>query len=475
MVFFVLTAAPQAGFGSYFLPLQIGARETAFPALNRLAFRVTVLSFVVMVGSSFLSPTSRGLSVWIAGVVLFCLASLGTAINFAVTVIDLRGNGMSLPRLPLTVWAWFVNALLSMLIFSTLLASCTLLLADRLAGTHFFRALAIAPAPIAAVLPGAAPQALWQRLFWFFAQAQVYVAMLPCFGLVSHLLATLARRPVWKERAVVVALCAVGLCGFCIWGEHMFSSGLNPYSPLAFAALASSLGVPAAVLVISWFATLWKARLRLTTSALFSLGFVSLFLAGGLSGMLMARSGLARTAPSGDFVTGHFHLVMGISATFALLAALFFWFPKMFGRRLNESLGKLHFWLTFAGVYCVFLPMHWLGLASANPSVSAGQRGGVQSLISAAALGTIVAQLIFLCNLVWSLARGEKVEERNPWRATTLEWSVASPPPADDFGVSVPTVYRGAYEFSAAVRANARLAGQDFRPQHLAPDEAAVS
>jgi len=481
MVFFVLTAAPQAGFGNYFLPLQIGAREIAFPGLNRVTLVATVLSFGIIAASFFLPTAEAGLNLWIIGVAVFCLASLANAVNFSVTVIDQRGAGMTLPRLPLTVWAWFINALLGMLIFSILLASSVLLLADRFAGTHFFsysmRTYLAVPAPVVpAAFLEAVQQALWQRLFWFFAQAQVYVAMLPCFGIVTHLLATFARRPVWKERAVALALCAVGVCGFCIWGEHMFSSGLNPDSPLVFAVLAASLGLPAFVLVLSWLGTLWKARLQLTTAALFSVGFVALFLTGGVSGVLLARSDIARVAASSNFVTGHFHLVMGISATFALLAALFFWFPKMFGRRLNETLGKAHFGLTFAGVYCVFLPMHWLGLAQTReipggPLASAE----VPTFISVAMMVTIAAQLIFLWNLAWSLLRGEKAAGCNPWRATTLEWSVPSPPPPGDFGATIPAVYRGAYEFG--VPAASEVSGcfrEDFRPQYLAPDEAAA-
>ena len=476
MVFFVLTAAPQAGFGGYFLPLQIGAREMAFPAISRLAFWATVLSFAIITSSFFLPAAESGLDLWIVGAALFCLAGLASAINFTVTVVDLRGAGMTLPRLPLTVWAWFINALLSMLIFSILLASSTLLLSDRLAGTHFFYFYTYVPVPGAVTLPVEFQQVLWQRLFWFYAQAQVYVAMLPCFGFVTHLLATFARRPVWKERAVVLAICAVGVFGFCIWGQHMFLSGLNPYSPLVFAVLASSLGLPASILVFSWFGTLWKARLQLTTAALFSLGFVALFLTGGVSGVLLARSDIARVAASSDFVTGHFHLVMGISATFAMLAALFFWFPKMFGRRLNESLGKLHFGLTFAGVYCVFLPMHWLGLVQNGNPVNHAANSSALGLISIAIVITIAAQLVFLLNFGWSLVRGEKVTECNPWRATTLEWSVPCPPPPDDFGATIPPVYRGAYEFGGptAAAGSGRRPHEDFRPQHLAPDEAAA-
>src|SRR5712671_2707656 len=468
MVFLVLTAAPQAGFGNYFLPLQIGAREMAFPKLNMLAFWTTVASLLGLT-IAFLIPSHPAITLWIVSVAIFCAASLANALNFSVTVIDLRAQGMTLPRLPLTVWAWFINAILGMLIFSILLAACVCLLSDRLLGTHFFSLLDF----IANQPPGAIANAvpiLWQRLFWFFAQAEVYVAMLPCFGLVTHLVSTFSRKPVWKERLVVLALCGVGVFGFCVWGQHMFSSGMNPFSPLVFSLLASSLGLPATILLVSWLGTLWNARIQLNTAMLFTLGFISLFLSGGLSGIFLARHDLAAAAVSDDFVTGHFHLVMGVAATFAILGALFFWFPKMFGRRLNEPLGKIHFWLTFVGVYCVFMPMHWLGLI-AHTNLYSGSRiaaiaaivGPVRAFITFAILLTVFAQGIFLINFLWSLFRGKRTEECNPWRATTLEWSVSSPPPAEDFGQTDPVVYRGAYEFSVPEVA------EDFVPQPLAP------
>jgi len=254
----------------------------------------------------------------------------------------------------------------------------------------------------------------------------------------------------------------------------MFSSGLNPFSPLVFSVLAASLGVPAAILVVSWLATLWKARIQLNTSLLFALGFVSLFLSGGISGIFLARHGIASWAVSEDFVAGHFHLVMGVAATFAILAALFFWFPTLFGRRLNESLGRTHFWLTFAGVYCVFMPMHWMGLVSqsaknagAKLSFIAAWIGPARSFITAGILVTIFAQGIFLFNFLWTLLRRERVEEGNPWRATTLEWMEASPPPPGEHGNREPAVYRGAYEFGVPG------VSDDFIPQHVAPDRVA--
>ena len=469
MVFLVLTAAPQAGFGNYFLPLQIGAREMAFPTLNLIALLATGASLLGLT-TTFLIPSHPAITLWIVSVAIFCTASLLNALNFSVTTIDLRAPGMTLPRLPLTVWAWFINAILGMLIFSILLAACVCLLSDRLLSTHFFPLLNFIANQPPGVIANAVP-IVWQRLFWFFAQAEVYVAMLPCFGLITHLVSTFSRKPVWKERLVVPALCGVGLFGFCVWGQHMFSSGMNPFSPLVFSLLASSLGPPATILLISWFGTLWNARVQLNTAMLFALGFISLFLSGGLSGIFLARHDLAAAAVSDDFVTGHFHLVMGVAATFAILGALFFWFPKLFGRRLNETLGKIHFWLTFAGVYCVFMPMHWLGLIAHSRILSGSSLASVtaagsamHSFITVAILLTVFAQGLFLINFLWSLFRGEKVLECNPWRATTLEWSVPSSP-ADDFGPTDPVVYRGAYEFGVPDVA------EDFVPQHIAPEQ----
>src|SRR6266852_6028235 len=304
MVFPVLTAAPQAGFGNYFLPLQIGAREMAFPILNRLSFWATAASLLGLT-IAFLVAPETGITFWIASVAIFSLASLCNGINFSVTTIDLRARGMTLPRLPLTVWAWFINAILSTLIFSILLAASVCLLSDRLLSTHFFPSLNFLAGQPANFVANFLP-VLWQRLFWFFAQAEVYIAMLPCFGLVTHLLSTFSRKPVWMERLVVLALCGVGVFGFCVWGQHMFASGMNPFSPLVFSLLASSLGLPAAILLISWLGTLWNARLQLNTSMLFAIGFVSLFLAGGISGIFLAGRDLAAasTSRSARFIFG---------------------------------------------------------------------------------------------------------------------------------------------------------------------------
>jgi cytochrome c oxidase subunit I len=469
MVFFVLTAAPQMGFGNFLLPLQIGAEEMAFPVLNCLSLWLTVGSLVGMTASFFV-PLGQGIDLWLASAAIFSIAALISALNFCVTTIELRTQGLTLPRMPVTVWAWFVNAILSLLIFSVLLAGCTGILSDRVLGSNFFSSSAfLAQQPHNLVREGSLP-VLWQRLFWYFAQAQVYVAMLPCFGIITHLIATFSRKPVWKERLVVLAACSVGVIGFCVWGYHMFATGMNPYAPLVFSVLASSLGIPAAFLLASWLGTLWSARIRYTTSALFALGFISLFIAGGLSGIFLARHDLARAAVSEDFVIGHFHLVMGVAATFAILAGLFFWFPKLFGTRLNETLGNFHFWLTFTGVYCIFMPMHWMGLLRQSNLLPAAQRAAlassgasIRTLITIATIWTVAAQLLFVVNFFGSLLHRKKSEVDNPWEASTLEWSLPSPAPTENFGEQQPVIYRGAYEFAGTFT-------DRFAPQHLAPE-----
>jgi len=469
MVFFVLTAAPQLGFGSFLLPLQIGAEEMAFPKLNCLSLWLTVISLVGMT-ASFFRPIDQGIDVWLISAAVFGVAALLCAVNFSVTTITLRTKGMSLPRMPVTVWAWFVNAILSMLIFSVLLAGCTVILSDRLLGSNFFSSAAfLAQQPVSIVRQASLP-VLWQRLFWYFAQAEVYVAMLPCFGIITHLVATFSRKPVWKERLVVLAICGVGVIGFCVWGYHMFATGMNPYAPLVFSVLASSLGIPAAFLLASWLGTLWNGRTRYTTSLLFAIGFISLFIAGGLSGLFLARHDLARGAVTQEFVIGHFHLVMGVAATFAILAGLFFWFPKLFARRMDETLGKIHFWLTFAGVYCIFMPMHWMGLLTQSNLLPAAQRMAVASagesirtLVTVATIWTVAAQVLFVANFFGSLFRRTTGQTDNPWHATTLEWSISSPVPLDNFGSQAPVVYRGAYELAGP-------SAEEFAPQHLSPE-----
>jgi cytochrome c oxidase subunit 1 len=492
MVFMVLTTAPQSGFGNYFLPIQIGAADMAFPVLNMLSFWVTFVSLLVL-GSAFFvtggAPLSgwtaypplsalgqitgpgegTGQTMWVLGVGIFCLAALLGSLNFITTTLDLRTKGMTLSRLPLTVWAWLITAVLSLLSFGVLLAACVLLLLDRTAGTSFFipGGLVVTDTPIINHKGGS--PLLWQHLFWFFGHPEVYIAILPGMGVASHILSTFSRKPVFGYKAMVMAMSAIGFLGFMVWGHHMFMSGMSPYSAFAFSMLTMCIGVPSAIKTFNWLGTLWGGKIHFTTSMLLALGFVSLFVTGGLSGLFLAQPSIDLYMHDTYFVVAHFHLIMGVAAIFGIFAATYFWYPKMYGRMMGERLGKVHFWITFIGVYCIFMPMHFLGLAG-HPRRYADTTGvnflavlhPVHVFITFAAMITIAAQLLFVFNLFWSMKRGRKAAE-NPWNATTLEWSVSSPPPFDNFGGVEPVVYHAAYEYSVPG------ATEDFIPQHLAP------
>src|SRR5437588_2541511 len=482
MVFFVLTTAPQGGFGNYFLPIQIGADDMAFPTLNMLSFWVTLVGFVVLVMSFFVAegapiggwtaypPLSAiasagpgqgtGMNLCIISIAIFCVGSLLGALNFITTLLNMRAKGMSLMRMPLTCWAWFTTAVLALLAFPVLLAAGVLLLLDRIAGTSFFipgglyvSGLLSGSNPNFPLHTGGSP-ILWQHLFWFFGHPEVYIAILPGMGATSHILATFARKPIFGYRAMVFAIFAIGLLGFFVWGHHMFISGMSPYSAVAFSILTLSIGVPSAVKTFNWLGTLWGARIRFTTPMLFALGFVSVFVAGGITGLVLGQTSLDFFFHDTYFVTAHFHLVMGVASIFGMFAATYFWFPKMFGRMMNETLGKLHFWITFLGVYAIFVPFHAMGMlgmprryAQFSEYEFLKNSKGLVTFVTVAAIITVTIQIVFYFNLVWSLFWGKKASD-NPWEATTLEWTTATPPPHDNFAGHVPVVYRGPYEFS---------------------------
>jgi len=494
MVFMVLTTAPQSGFGNYFLPIQIGAADMAFPVLKMLSFWTTFLSLLVMIAAFFVSggapiggwtsypPLSAlgemagpgqgaGETLWIVGLAIFCGASLMGALNFITTLIDLRAKGMTLGRLPLTCWTWFVTAILGLLAFGVLLAACILLLLDRLAGTSFFVPGGLVITDQVVTWHKGGSPLLWQHLFWFFGHPEVYIAILPGMGVASHLLSTFSRKPVFGYRAMVGAVCGIGFLGFCVWGHHMFISGMSPYSAFAFSLLTMTIGVPSAIKTFNWLGTLWGGKIQFNVAMLFALGFVSLFVSGGLSGLFLAQPSLDLYLHDGYFVVAHFHLIMGVAAIFGMFAGMYFWFPKMFGRFLHEGIGKVHFWFTFVGVYAIFMPMHFLGLAGhprryfdTTAVAFLGPLQPVHVFISIAAFITITAQFLFLFNFFWSLKAGKEAKEENPWHATTLEWSIPSPPPHDNFGGVEPVVYHGPYEFSVPGAAD------DYIPQHLAPN-----
>jgi cytochrome c oxidase subunit 1 len=489
MVFFVLSTVPQNGFGSYFLPLQLGASETSFPKLNLAGFWITLLSFLVLVSAFFVpgggslagwtqyAPLSAlaatgpgqgtGTDLWLASIGLFCLGSVLSAFNFIITTLRKRAPGMSLMRMPLTCWAWFVTAFLILLAFCILLIAAVMLLSDRHAGTSFFvpGGLIVSGRPVDH--SGGSPL-LWQHLFWFFGHPEVYIAVLPAMGVTSHLLSVFARKPVFGYKAMVGATIAIGALGFMVWGHHMFVSGMNPSAGFAFSTLTTAIAVPSAVKTLNWLGTIYGGRIRFATPMLFAVGFVSLFISGGLTGPLLAQPALDAYVHDTYFVVAHFHLIMAMAGIFAVFAATYFWFPKMFGRMMNERLGALHFWITLFGAYAIFMPMHLLGIAGHPRRYSeltgvqyVAAMAPLQRFITVAAVVTICGQVLFLVNFFWSLRKGP-VADANPWQCTTLEWTLPSPAPSAGFKGQEPAVVRGPYEYG-------ERGERDFAMQDAAP------
>jgi cytochrome c oxidase subunit I len=473
MVFFVLTTAPQGGFGNYFLPIQIGAPDMAFPVLNMLSFWTTFVGFVVIIAAFFVTggaplhgwtgyaPLSAlpsagpgeqlGADLWITSIAIFCVASLMGALNFITTTLDLRAKGMTLMRMPLTVWSWFITAILGLLAFGVLLSAGILLLMDRNLGTSFYVPLVVVNGQIMGHKGGS--PLLWQHLFWFFGHPEVYIAILPGMGVASQVLSTFSRKPIFGYRAMVYAMLSIGFFGFMVWGHHMFMSGMSPYSAFAFSILTMCIGVPSAIKTFNWLGTMYKGRIRFHTPMLYAIGFVSLFVSGGLSGPFLAQPVLDIQLHDTYFVVGHFHLIMGVAAIFGMFAATYYWFPKMFGRMMNERWGKIHFFLTLAGTYAIFMPMHYLGMAGGTRRYSQYTEVAylqklmpLHQFMTYAAFITIGAQFIFVINLFWSMFKGPKASD-NPWEATTLEWTTATPPPHDNFGGVTPVVNHGPYEY----------------------------
>ena len=474
MVFFVLTTAPFAGFGNYFLPIQVGAEDMAFPRINMTSFWVTLLAFLVLIsafvvgdgpplsGWTAYAPLSAvgkdagpgqgvGQTLWAVSITLFCVAQLLGALNFITTTLDLRTKGMSLARMPYSTWAWFITSVIGLIAFAVLMPACILLILDRVAGTSFFIPAGLVISDRLQPHAGGSPL-LWQHLFWFFGHPEVYIAILPGFGIISHILPVFARKPLLGPRVLIACLVSIAFLSYTVWGHHMFLSGMNPFSATLFSVPTLIITIPATIVTLLWIGTIYGAKLRFTTPALFCLGFVSVFVSGGISGFFLAQPSIDTYLHGTYFVVGHFHFVMGVAAMFGIFAATYFWAPKMFGHMMSETLGKWHFWLTFIGVYCVFMPMHYLGLAGNVRRYSAFTDDYLKPLIplhrfiTVAALCTGAAQLIFLFNLIRTRLRGPKAPD-NPWEATSLEWSTTSPPPFDNFGGRPPVVQHGPNEY----------------------------
>jgi cytochrome c oxidase subunit I len=474
MVFFVLTNAPFAAFGNYFLPIQIGAEDMAFPRFNMMSFWTTFVAFLVMMAAFFVSdgppisgwtayaPLSAvggdagpglamGQNLWAISIAIFCIGSLLGALNFIATTLDLRTKGMSLARMPYCSWAWFVTSVIALLAFAVLLPACILLILDRVAGTSFFIPAGLILSDKLQPHSGGSVL-LWQHLFWFFGHPEVYIAILPSIGIVCHILPVFARKPLLGPRASIGCMIAIGFLSYMVWGHHMFVSGMNPFSATLFSVPTLFITIPATILTLLLIGSVYGAKMRFTSASLFCLGFISVFISGGISGFFLAQPSIDIYLHATYFVVAHFHFVMAVASLFGVFAGTYFWFPKMTGRMMNEALGKLHFWLTFIGVYAIFMPMHYLGLAGNVRRYSAFVDDylipliPVHKFITIAALLTGAAQFIFLFNLIWSRFKGPIASE-NPWEATSLEWSTTSPPPFDNFGGKHIVVYNGPNEY----------------------------
>ncbi len=503
MLFFVLTTAPQGGFGNLILPAQIGSRSMALPLANALSFWITAFALLTLLSSTFVpggSPISgwtaypplsaiaaagpgqgAGMDLWLASIALFAIASCLSSVNTLTTVLKLRCEGMTWERLPLTVWAWFTAALLSLLAFSVLLAALLMLFCDRHAGTGFFVPSGdlVNGTLHAAGHPGNGSPLLWLHLFWFFGHPEVYIAILPGMGLTSMLLANFSRRRVFGYRIMITTTLLIGLLGILVWGHHMFVAGLNPFAGTAFSISTLAIALPSAAKVLSWIATTWRSKPRYTTAMLFSLGFVSLFITGGLTGPILAQPILDQYLHNTFFVVAHFHLIMAMAGIFGLFAATYFWFPLITsvigrpGRLMSEKLGRWHFGLTFAAAYATFLPMHLAGLLgeprhyaqlSGLPNAAANRLLAptlpINTHITYAAVILAASQLLFLYNLIRSWSHGHPAPD-NPWQATTLEWHALLAPNALPSGETI-TTYRGPCHYTA----------NSFHPQGEPPSPA---
>src|SRR6266704_2457370 len=421
MVFFVLTTAPFAGFGNFFLPIQVGAEDMPFPRFNMMSFWVTFVAFVVLVSSFFVGdgPTlggwtqyaplsavgavagpgeGAGVVLWATSIAIFCVGQLLGTLNFIPNVLDLRCKGMSLWRMPLPTWAWFITSCMGLTAFSVLMPACIMLILDHVAGTSFFVASNLVINDQLQPHSGGSTL-LWQHLFWFFGHPEVYIAIVPGIGIVSHVLITNMRKPMLSQRVLIYCMGALAVLSYMVYGHHMFVSGMNPISALAFSFPTLVITIPATIVVLIWIGSLYGSKLRINSASLFALGFISMFITGGISGFFLAQPSIQILLHATYFVVAHFHFTMAIAALFGIFSGTYFWFPKMWGRMMNEPLGKLHFYLTFVGVYCIFMPMHYLGLAGNVRRYSSfvvdymQPLVGVHRFITIAALFTGAAQL----------------------------------------------------------------------------------
>ncbi|GAC1332410.1 MAG: cbb3-type cytochrome c oxidase subunit I [Collimonas sp.] len=490
MVIYLLTALFLGGFGNYLIPLMVGARDMAFPYLNMLSFWVYLVSVIVLMASFFVpgGPTGAGWTLYppqailpgtpgyewgiilmLVSLLIFIVAATMGGLNYVTTVLQLRTEGMTLLRMPLTVWGIFVATILALLAFPALFVSGIMMLLDRTLGTSFFMPALVSMGQITGYKGGS--PLLFQHLFWFFGHPEVYIVALPAFGIVSDLISVHARKSIFGYRTMVYAIVAIGVLSVIVWAHHMFVSGMNPYFGFFFATTTLIIAVPTAIKVYNWLLTLWNGDIHLSVPMLFALAFVSTFLIGGLTGLFLGNVSVDIPLSNTYFVVAHFHMVMGVSPLLVIFGGIYHWYPKVSGRMLNEGMGKVHFWITFLGTYAIFFPMHYLGILGMPRRYYAFEGykfipDSAQSLntfITVVALLVATAQLLFIVNLVWSIFRG-KPASPNPWRAASLEWQTPQTPPTHgNWGPQLPVVYRGAYTYSVPG------APQDFIAQNAPP------
>jgi cytochrome c oxidase subunit I len=486
MVVYLLTALFLGGFGNFLVPLMCGSRDMVFPYMNMLSVWVFLLSVIILMASFFVpgGPTGAGWTLYppqaisqgtpgidwgivlmLLSLAVFIVAFTMGGLNYVTTVLQARCRGMTLMRLPLSIWGIFVATILGLLAFPALLVAAIMMLLDRVIGTSFFMP-ALLSLGQATDTDGGSP-ILFQHLFWFFGHPEVYIVALPAFGIVSDLLSTHARKNIFGYRLMVWAIVAIGALSFVVWAHHMYVSGMNPYFGFFFATTTLIIAIPTAIKVYNWVFTLWRGDIHFTLPMLWATGFIFTFVHGGLTGLFLGNVTVDLPLSDTYFVIGHFHMVMGVSPVMVLFGAIYHWFPKMTGKMANDTLGKIHFWMTFLGTYAIYLPMHYLGiLGMPRRYYSYGQTDfipdsahAINQSITIAAIIVAAGQVIFLINVFWSLKFGKKADP-NPWRATTLEWQTPNNPAKHgNWGDKLPVVHRWAYDYSVPG------AKADFIPQ----------